>query len=336
MEKTTSSPLFVAISDVHFNLNFLDLAASALVTAINHANMLQVPLVVAGDLNDTKAIIRAEVANRLIEILKYADVQVFILVGNHDLVNEKGKEHSLNFLAPYATVIDSPRVHPQLPEVLFIPYQSDSEALKSIVHRPWSEKIFVMHQGFNGAFMGDYVQDKSSISVDEVAHVKVFSGHYHRHQNLGTVTYIGNPFTVSYGEANDGEKGFLVVNRDGSYEQIPLNLRKHKVISIDLGKTDLFDGKNFRGIRDNDLCWIKLYGPKSQLAQIKKEHIAKFITKNFKLEKYPNDNKEIARDELTAMGANQMLDYLIDRMGEDASYKEYVKQLWREVLNANS
>ena len=102
-------------------------------------------------------------------------------------MNEKASEHSLNFLEPYATIVDEPRVFMELPEVFFIPYQSNTEKLLRILDAPRTEKIYVMHQGFKGAFMGDYSVDKSSIDVSEVAHAKVFSGHYHRHQNLGTV-----------------------------------------------------------------------------------------------------------------------------------------------------
>lgn len=334
LQMTKSRPLFVAISDVHFNLNTLYTASRALITAAQHAERLGVPLVIAGDLNDTKAIIRAEVANQLISILKYSACKKFILVGNHDLVNEKGQEHSLNFLAPYATIVDDPRVFPELPEVFFIPYQSDTDKLCRILNMPRTEKVYVMHQGFQGANMGDYAVDKTSISVDQVRHVKVFSGHYHRHQNIGTVTYIGNPFTVSFGESNDGNKGFLVVYADGSYEQIPLKLRKHVKIEMEIKDNSFLLPVN--NITEEDFVWVKLTGPKSVLDSITKKDISNYFGhENFKLDKIAlgSDEHKISK---AKMREEEVLDAIINSTPEGEIVKTYLKNLWREVMYENS
>ena len=325
---TKSRPLFVAISDVHFNLNTLNTASRALITACHHAERLNVPLVVAGDLNDTKAVVRAEVMNQLISIFKYTGGKKFVLVGNHDLVNEKGEEHSLNFLEPYATIVDMPKVYPEIPEVFFVPYQSKPAVLERILSAPRTEKIFVMHQGFNGAFMGDYIQDKSSITTDLVKHVKVFSGHYHRHQNLGTVTYIGNPFSVSFGEANDGPKGFIVVNSDGSYEQVPLKLRKHVVYKVDVTNDNFLLPVN--DTNEEDYIWVKVTGPRSKLANITKKEIANYIGhENFKLDKIPSDGVQQVKK--VKMKDDEVLDSIIDETTDSPEYKASLKKLWREL-----
>lgn len=330
----TNKPLFVAISDVHFSMNNLHTASKALITACQHAERLKVPLVIAGDLNDTKAIIRAEVANQLISIMKYSTCRKFILVGNHDLVNEKASEHSLNFLAPYATIVDEPRVFMELPEVFFIPYQSNTEKLLRILDAPRTEKIYVMHQGFKGAFMGDYSVDKSSIDVSQVAHAKVFSGHYHRHQNLGTVTYIGNPYTVSFGEANDGPKGFLVVNTDGSYEQIPLKLRRHVKIEVEATESTLMVPVD--NITEEDFVWLKLTGPKSVLDKITKKEVANYFGhENFKLDKIPLDGVSFTTMTNAKLKDEKVLDLLIDTSPEGDVLRAYLKQLWREVMYEN-
>jgi len=331
---TKSEPLFVAISDVHFSPQNLHVASRALITACQHAERLCVPLVIAGDLNDTKAIIRAEVANQLISIFKYSTCQKYVLVGNHDLINEKGQEHSLNFLEPWATIIDQPKVFPGLPEVFFVPYQSDTEKLLRILDPPRTEKIYVMHQGFRGAFMGDYAVDKSSIDISEVAHVKVISGHYHRHQTIGTVTYIGNPFTVSFGEANDGPKGFLVVNTDGSYEQIPLKLRKHvKVEAYTNGESLMVLVPN---TNEEDFVWLKLSGPKSTLDKITKKEMSKYFGhENFKLDKIPLNSVESKAD-MKNLKDEEVLDAIINETPEGEVLKEYLKKLWREVMYENS
>lgn len=278
-----TKPLFVAISDIHFSVPNLELASKSLQAARHKAEELNIPLVIAGDLNDTKAIIRAEVANAIIRILKPAKITVYILEGNHDKVNEKGREHGLNYLAPYAEIVDKETYVKSL-HTTFIPYATDLESLKVRLSQIPSGRFgvkLVMHQGFLGAFMGDYIQDKTSISVDLVKDFTVISGHYHRHQTLGTVTYIGSPYTITYGEANDGPKGFLIVNEDGSFTREILTLRKHIVVERDL--FSIYEP--IPNYKPGDLLRIKVKDSRKRLSLINKNTLAEVVGSNdFSLE----------------------------------------------------
>jgi DNA repair exonuclease SbcCD nuclease subunit len=101
-----NKPIAVLISDVHYNVQTLELADKAVRLAINKANELQVPLIVAGDLHDTKANMRAECVNAMIETFKNTDTSTFIIVGNHDKINEKSDKNALNFLNKYAYIVE--------------------------------------------------------------------------------------------------------------------------------------------------------------------------------------------------------------------------------------
>jgi hypothetical protein len=92
-----------------------------------------------------------------------------------------------------------------------------------------------MHQGFKGAFMGEYVVDKTSIDPSEVADYNVITGHYHRRQKIGTVQYIGTPYTITFAEAHDPEKGYQLLLEDGSLRFVPLNLRRHIIVERSCG-----------------------------------------------------------------------------------------------------
>lgn len=337
-------PYFVAISDIHFNVKNLALSTTALTQAMQFAKDLEVPLVVAGDLHDTKAIIRAEVANVLLDMFKdfnqYNDA--FILVGNHDLVNEKGTAHGLNYLRQHAIIMENWGIHAQLDKVLFIPYQSDPAAYKSACraldrfNTPYN--MIVCHQGFAGANMGDYIQDKSAVGC-EFAQVPTISGHYHKHQTLGNVTYIGNPYTMSFGEANDGPKGFLVVNEDGSFKHIPITLRKHLKINLKTCQQEI-DGHTAYGVEyphpnvaigAHDLVWIQLHGNKSSLDKIsKKDFLYYVVHSNFKLDKIPTDAEELVTTK--PLTDHETLDALIDNLSEPATFKQKLKTMWRGLL----
>src|SRR6202034_1760988 len=147
-------PVAVIISDVHYNLTNLELADKAMRLAINKANVLEVPLIVAGDLHDTKANLRGECVNAMIETfgIYSRGVQIIIISGNHDRINEKSEIHSLNFLKAYQLVIDKPT---KILGLHLIPYQSDIDDLKRYINKIDTGSIIVMHQGLVGSNMGD-------------------------------------------------------------------------------------------------------------------------------------------------------------------------------------
>lgn len=327
-----SKQIAVCISDIHFNLQNLELASSALESALEHAKLLNIPLIIAGDLQDTKAIIRAEIANRLISIFSsYPTVQTYLLVGNHDLVNEKGSIHALNYLRPYLNIIDFKVWIPDLfPNVLFIPYHSDNEDLTKFLKEITPGTIVIMHQGFIGAAMGDYIQDKTSVDPEDVKHLTVISGHYHRHQTIGTVTYIGSPYTISFGEANDGDKGFIVLNDDGTFTRVILGLRAHCIfnLSLDNLSTSILPS-------DQDLVWVKLSGSYSELQKVNKKDLGENLLghSNFRLELIPTDSKEIEQPK-ELMTDTQILDTIIDAESESDKQKQYLKELYNEIIDS--
>ena len=265
----------VLISDIHYSLNTLEQAKESLFKALRVAEDRKIPLIIAGDLNDSKAIIRAEVANELIRQLStYSTVRVYILIGNHDLITEKNNyEHSLAFLRPYAHVIDTMTYLPDL-DVYLIPYQNEASELKEKLSLVPSGSTVIMHQGFLGAHMGEYVRDRTSISTELVKNFRVFSGHYHRHQTLETVTYIGTPYTITRAEASDGPKGFLVLHDDNTFERVILKLRKHTVIEINQNLTE--DNINSCETVDNtDIVLLKISADTYKRVEELKEEVFK-------------------------------------------------------------
>lgn len=329
-----AKPVAVVISDIHFNINTLPVARAALQSAITTANTENLPLVIAGDLNDTKAIIRAEVANTLLKLFKQVQTHAYILVGNHDLVNEKGTEHGLQYLASNnVTIVDTVTA---FNDFTLIPYQSTNESFISALERIPAGALLIVHQGFQGAFMGEYIQDKSSVPLEAVKKYKVVSGHYHRHQVVGSVTYIGNPYTLSYAEANDGPKGFLVLNSDGTFTRHDLmTLRKHVVLNFDYNDTHTAAQSVARAqIKPEDIVWVKVAGLESDLKKLDKAKLGHtlFGHNNYKLDLIPtaNDNQPIQNiEKLTDF---EIFDSLINKTAETQLQKQYLKELLREII----
>lgn len=344
-------PIAVLISDIHFTVQTLELASQALLKAQFKAKMLDVPLVIAGDTLDSKAIIRAECANRLLQLLGVSDApKTYIMVGNHDLCNEKGNENSLNFLHGWQkdlTVVRNPmEVNLCGVIVQLIPYQSDLKKLKDLLKEEYLAKTIIMHQGLEGADMGHYVLDKTSLSKRWFSEYRVISGHYHKAQdiqcrqdikegNIGLFSYIGNPYTLSFGEADHDLKGYRILYSDGSLETVYLGLRKH--CKIDLNTSDLLGKHGFAVpyFDKDDLLWVKLYGPKYELDQISKDWLAKTLVyhNNFKLDKINSDKTESFKK--SNMSSHNVLDILIDQTSESAEQKKTLKSIWRNLLESN-
>lgn len=338
-----SKPVAVLIADVHYNIHTLPLADAAMRQAIAKAHELRVPLIVAGDLHDTKALMRAECVAAMLETFKVAEdlcIMVYVIVGNHDLQNEKGKAHALDFLpTSSAVIVDGPICAEGVGRLL--PYYSSSDDLKAVLAAIPKGSTIICHQGVMGANMGHYIQDKTSLPLEEFCGFRIVSGHYHARQDIcfvsnvdkvkrtvtsSTFSYIGNPFTLTFGEADDPEKGFQVLNDDGSLTFVPTNLRKHVILHLDVD--NIWIHKKYD---PTDLVWVKVTGPKSKLDALSKAEIAEFLgTNNFKLDKTPTDSIPMVQERIDMTG-EELMDGLVDRLGETQEEKTALKDLWRTL-----
>lgn len=317
----------------------LELADAALNMAIEHARKLEVSLIIAGDLHDSKANIRAECANRIIETFKKAQIAPYLLVGNHDKINEKSEEHALNFLEPYCHIIDKPEYLDHI-KTWAIPYQHDTEQLTAVLAKIREGSRLVMHQGCSDSNSGHYIQDKTALPKDKFKTFRVISGHYHTRQDIktgrpqkgaiGLFSYIGNPYTVNFGEAKDPEKGFQVLYEDGTLEFIPTKLRKHVVheMTVDEYKTSEYPKVNL-----GDIVKLKITGTKEQLAGLTKEQIKNISgIENFSLELIPVETvfKQLKR---VAHTQPELLDSLIEAINNSSDEQKIrLKNLWRAFV----
>lgn len=336
-----SKPVAVLISDVHYNVQTLPLADAALRQAITKSNELKVPLIVAGDLHDTKANMRAECVNAMINAFRDLEQTGYILVGNHDKINEKSTDNALGFLVPLdvAWLVISPCYIPEL-GMHMIPYQHDTnEFVRHLSAIPKGSTI-IMHQGIHGSLSGEYIQDKSAISKDLLADYRVISGHYHTRQDIkcgrpqkgaiGLASYIGNPYTLGFGEVNDPEKGYQILMEDGTLEFVPTNLRKHIIIDMSANKGVMMP----RHIAPEDIIKVKFSGTREECAKVTKASIKQELRLmgDFKLELIPLETSEKTTLETKSVSQNEILDSLIDNLSNTSEdQKTRLKTLWKEM-----
>jgi hypothetical protein len=346
---SSRKPVAVIISDVHYSLKTLELADAAMHQAINRAAELRVPLIIAGDLHDTKAAMRGECVNALIQTFSMANrngVIPRVLIGNHDMLNEKGEGHSLNFLRRYAEIIDAPKLD-DTSGSYFIPYQNDPTKYPGILADIPKGSTLIVHQGIKGSDPGEYTHDKTAVDKELFADYRTISGHYHRAQDIkagrprkgavGLFSYVGSGYTVTYGEAEDGKKGFQVLYDDGLMELVPTNLRRHIIITGEWsGQHQDFQYNIPLSTHPNpdDLVWVKVTATKRQLDGLNKKALGSWlgIGENFKLDKIPTDSDtKVKAAEIEKKTHSELLDGIIDGSAESAEEKAALKALYREL-----
>lgn len=340
--KTERKPLAVIISDVHYTLATINEASLSMNQATDLANKLNVPLIVSGDIHDTKANMRGECMNRMLKDTGKTYQPTMIMVGNHDKINEKGPEHSLGFLSRagyseggHVFVIDKPfwGMHTLwLPTNLyFLPYYSDVRELRKELGKIQKGAIVIMHQGLKESGQTNMI-DPTAITLEDVAGLTVISGHYHNREHIvnphgGTWDFVGNPYTFSFGEANDRAKGMQILYDDGSLQFSPTNLRRHVILEFSTS-----DIPEYLQGREDDILWIKIHGTIEQLSALTRKTVATALglTQPFKLDLIPTQTATIPRRGITN---TERFDSIIDGLDATAERKQGLKELWRKMLS---
>jgi len=329
-----NKPIAVLISDVHYNVHTLQLADAAVRQAISKANSLNVPLIVAGDIHDTKANLRGECVNAMLETFKLCGHQPIVLVGNHDRLNEKSQEHALNFLRPYARIIDKIE---EYENIILLAYNHDITELRRWLTTMKPQYPIIMHQGLNGSNMGDYIKDDTALNKEDVVGLRIISGHYHARQTIelpdgGRWDFIGNPYSLTFGEANDPPKGYQILYADGSLEFAPTNLIKHIIIDIMVGDLDHPDLWQY-DYKPGDLLWIKVRGDKKWL-NLSKNQIAKAmdIKPDFKLDLICTEEIQTEKTDLS-LKDDKLLDSIIDSLNVTDERKTKLKSTWKQLCD---
>jgi DNA repair exonuclease SbcCD nuclease subunit len=316
--------------------------------AISKARELDVPVIVAGDLHDTKANLRAECVNTLLNTFSGIRYDPIILVGNHDKINEKSEDHALHFLDKYFTIKSPQKLElPEGDKLYAIPYHSDPDLLREYLKTIPKGSLLIMHQGLKSANSGEYGDhDKSAITYEDVQDFRVISGHYHTRQDIktgrpqkgavGLFSYIGNPYTLTFGEANDPPKGFQVLYDDGSLEFIPTNLRKHVVFNMTCSE---IVPQTVLTYNPEDLLWLKITGTKEELVKLDRQSVIARMNVNaaqIRIDFIPQKVNINIDDSAKSRNGGQMADIMdeliIEHSASSNEQKLRLKELWRSKV----
>jgi DNA repair exonuclease SbcCD nuclease subunit len=150
-----------------------------------------------------------------LERLNNSFEKVYLIMGNHDeFYKDKREIHSLEFarLFPNIKVVNETFTEDG---VTIMPWLIGDEW--KTVPKLQSRYVFG-HLELPLFYMNAMVQmpDHGQLQADHFVNQEyVFSGHFHKRQKSGNVSYIGNCFPHNYADAGDDERGMMILEWGG-------------------------------------------------------------------------------------------------------------------------
>jgi DNA repair exonuclease SbcCD nuclease subunit len=153
-----------------------------------------------------------------LEQLSNSFEKVYFILGNHDLFYKDKREiNSVEFMRLFPNIIP---VRERLTEgeVTIMPWLIGDEwrDVKTIQSRyvfghlelPLFYMNAMVQMPDHGQLQGSHFQNQEY----------VFSGHFHKRQSKGNITYIGNAFPHNYADAGDDDRGMMTLEWGGKPE----------------------------------------------------------------------------------------------------------------------
>jgi DNA repair exonuclease SbcCD nuclease subunit len=137
--------------------------------------------------------------------------KVYFILGNHDLFYKDKREiNSIEFM----------RLFPNIVPIRETLTEGDVTIMPWLVGDEWRQvpkiksRYVFGHLELPLFYMNAMVQmpDHGQLQGDHFVNQEyVFSGHFHKRQSKGNVTYIGNAFPHNYADAGDDDRGMMIL-----------------------------------------------------------------------------------------------------------------------------
>lgn len=148
---------------------------------------------------------------QILRLLSDAFDRVIILTGNHDCYYKTNRSiHSVSWAEHIPNVEIINEIYTEN-DVTFLPWLNECDYSK--IQNIKSKYVFG-HLELPGFLMNSRVPmpDIGEIQVDQFKEIEeVYSGHFHMRQKQKNIQYIGNAFPHNFGDANDDNRGMMIL-----------------------------------------------------------------------------------------------------------------------------
>lgn len=309
---------FLAVGDLHIRESNPDLAVQIqtkllkIIRKLRKAGTTLDYVVFLGDTLHDHSVLHTQALNPAIKLIEAVakKVQVYLLIGNHDYINNGQfltDEHPFNSLKtstlPISVVDRAVRVDINGWDLVFCPYVPPGrliEAISTLIPEPdrngtsigelfQSVDVVHTHPEINGAKLGA-IEVTNGDTWPESFPLNV-AGHIHDAQIIGdNVVYIGTPAQHSFNESVKKAVGYfeLAVKHptisNSTYERISLELPRKRILRYQIGDDGDPDlraiaEKILRHPKRKDMFKVVFRGTGVQITSLKKQVDYKPLTK---------------------------------------------------------
>jgi len=325
------------IGDPHLRVNNFEQSA-AFLRWVEDTARKQKPDIVCnlGDTFHNHAVLRSELMKEFRDHIKtiVADgAKYWYVLGNHDMYKPKdAKYHALQSFEGLngLTIFDKTT---ELPEhnITVVPYVSKYEDFPQ-----QTQPICITHNTFIGADYG-FKREDCGINADKVSADVIISGHIHKRQSFGSVTYPGTPYAHNATDV-DQTKGLLLFDTV-TYKQTFIESPFPKWRSLEFEIDQLNNIASLHAMLeqslDNQNKWIlKVTGPKAELsAYFKSKKYFKLIDgKNIIVKANPIDSEKTARVQIKSSGVNEIISEYVQKVYSGGADKSLIIHKAQEII----
>jgi DNA repair exonuclease SbcCD nuclease subunit len=193
-------------------------------------------ILILGDLFHDRVSIQIEALNMVYDLLSNSKVHWTCFCGNHDLfLKDSWQINSLHYLSNVMEVIEgisNITIDNRKFWILPFIYQESKymQKLQEINEQADPEDVLLTHIGVNNAIRNEcfLLKQWSLVHFEETKFKKVFTGHFHCHQEIGKTIYPGSPIAFRFDEGLV-DHGFIVLDT---------NTLEHSFIKNDVFKSE--------------------------------------------------------------------------------------------------
>ena len=249
-----------------------------------------------GDLFHTHAVLRVEVIHfwqKWFHKFEIANIELRVLVGNHDQPGSKEKEQQMSALDvfedfgdgdSFRTIINKPMA---IDGIAYIPYMSDKDEFVRAamrLHDEGATELLVCHQTFTGAVYENGQPAEDSVMPDLIPQTQIVSGHIHKEQEFGKVFYQGTAKYDKLSDANE-KKGIWIYEHNENRNYTKRNkISTEKIVSA-IYKFIINEGEDVPPIKKNSRTYLEFKGKSAWIKTMKKKYKGKARVKGVPTDK---------------------------------------------------
>lgn len=232
---------------------------------------------------------------------------VFFIIGNHDLYHRNNRD--IYSVVPFHefsnfNIIDKPTVIDNIADgVLMCPFLFHEEYPDLVQYN--KIPLWIGHFEFKDFIVtGVNIKMKTGPDSNDFKKPKhIISGHFHKRQSSGNVTYIGNTFPTNFADAGDFERGMMIFdhNEDDmkfiNWDDCPKYITGNLSDIIDK-KINIYPQSRVKCIADIPITYEENLG-------LKKEFIEKYDLREFTIEESVEINEALSETE-TQLNNNEL------------------------------